>query len=72
MKKFLKQLFCKHRYERLGWTERSDDGKEIYFRSFREEYDEQRNERYAVRQYQCLKCGKKIWVDGRCDPYSKF
>ena len=66
MKKFLKQLFCKHKYEK------SDDGKEIYWRSFCEEYDEQRNERYAVREYMCLKCGKKIWVDGRCDPYSEI
>lgn len=24
-----------------------------------EEYDE----------YRCSKCGKRIWVDGRCDPY---
>ena len=72
MKRFFKQLFCRHKYERMGWVEKSDDGKEVYFREFREEYDEKRNERYAMRHYMCLKCGKKIWVDGRCDLYSEF
>ena len=54
MKEFFKRLFCKHDYEKIGWMQ---------------EYDERRNERYAARLYQCNKCGKKIWVDGRYDPY---
>lgn len=57
MKDFLRRLFCKHNYKKIAWCE---------------EYDSCRNERYSVRQYLCVKCGKKIWVDGRCDPYSKF
>ena len=70
--KKVKQLFCKHKYDRVGWVEKDENGKEIYWRSFREEYDEYMNVRYAVREYVCLKCGKKIWVDARCDPYSEF
>ena len=54
MKDFLKQLFCKHDYQKIAWYE---------------DYDKHRNERYPVRLYQCNKCGKKIWVDGRYDPY---
>jgi hypothetical protein len=50
----LKQLFCKHIYIKFAWYE---------------EYDERRNERYAVRLYRCDKCGKEICVDGRYDPY---
>lgn len=54
MKDFFKRLFCKHEYEKIAWLE---------------EYDKCRNERYPARLYKCNKCGKKIWVDGRCDPY---
>ena len=54
MKNFLKKIFCRHDYEKISWYE---------------EYDNFRNERYAMRQYKCNKCGKKIWVDGRYDPY---
>lgn len=54
MKTFLKQLFCKHNYQKIDWYE---------------EYDEQRNERYAVRIYQCSKCSKKILIDARYNFY---
>lgn len=29
------------------------------------------NIRYALRNYNCTKCGKSIWVDGRYDKYEK-
>ena len=51
---FFRKLFCRHNYEKIAWCE---------------EYDENRNERYAARLYKCNKCGKEIWVDGRYDPY---
>ena len=54
MKNFLKRLFCKHDYKKIVWCE---------------DYDWIRNERYSMRLYRCNKCGKEIWVDGRCDPY---
>lgn len=48
----LKQLFCNHRYKKVGWYQ---------------EIDKHRNIRYAVRIYECTRCGKKIEVDGRID-----
>lgn len=57
MKEFFKRLFCKHDYLKTGWEE---------------EYDDKRNERYSVRYYTCLKCGKEIEVDGRYDPYVRW
>ena len=51
---FFKRLFCKHNYKKIAWQE---------------EYDQVYNERYAERLYECSKCGKRIWVDGRYDPY---
>lgn len=50
--KFFRTLFCKHSYTKIAW---------------REEYDVNRNERYPERLYECNKCGKKIWIDGRYD-----
>lgn len=41
---------CRHQYEKVAW---------------REEYDEVRHERYAMRLYRCVNCGKEKWVDGR-------
>lgn len=52
MKQFIKRTFCKHKYHQISW---------------REEYDKYRNERYSMRLYQCEKCGKEIWIDGRYD-----
>lgn len=52
--KNIKKLFCKHDYKKLAW---------------REKYDQVYNERYSERLYNCSKCGKRIWVDGRYDPY---
>ena len=49
---FFRRLFCKHNYTRIIWYE---------------EYDKHRNQRYSMRLYQCNKCGKEIWVDGRYD-----
>jgi DNA-directed RNA polymerase subunit RPC12/RpoP len=57
MKEFFKKLFCKHDYWKTGWDE---------------EYDEVHNERYTIRYYTCQKCGKKIVVDGRYDPYVRW
>lgn len=28
--------------------------------------------RYSERLYECRKCGKKAWIDGRKDPYIKY
>ena len=50
----LKKLFCRHDYRKIGWEEAMDY---------------RRNERYTIRTYACDKCGKKILVDGRYDPY---
>lgn len=55
MKQFIKRLFCGHKYYQISWYE---------------EYDSYRNERYSMRLYQCKKCGKEIWVDGRCDTFN--
>ena len=46
----IRQIFCKHSYEKVAWYE---------------EYDEYRHERFAMRLYKCQKCGTEIWVDGR-------
>ena len=56
-KSWFKQLFCKHDYKKTGWDEC---------------YDEKRNERYTIRYYTCQKCGKRIVVDGRYDPYARL
>lgn len=56
IKAFICRPFCQHDYEKIAW---------------REQYDRVREVRYSVRRYKCTKCNKKIWVDGRCDPYSK-
>lgn len=52
----LRKIFCRHEFVKYAWYE---------------EYDNRRNERYAVRLYRCEKCGKEIQVDGRYDPYWK-
>lgn len=54
MKEFFKRLFCKHDYRKVGWDEAMDY---------------KHNERYTIRYYTCKRCGKKITVDGRYDPY---
>ena len=56
MKEFFRKLFCNHRYVKVR---------------YRQEMDYQKNIRYALRQYTCVKCGKTIFVDSRCDPYTK-
>lgn len=56
MKKFLKELFCHHEYNKVDWYATVDN----YY-----------NERYAMRKYKCNKCNKEIWIDSRYDPYSK-
>lgn len=33
--------------------------------------EEDRYERYSIRNYRCSECGKEIWVDGRMDWVSK-
>ena len=48
----IRQIFCKHIYEKIAWQE---------------EYDDHKNERFSMRFYKCQKCGKEIWVDGRMD-----
>lgn len=50
----LKKLFCRHDYHKVDWEMAMDY---------------RRNEVYSVRTYVCSKCGKKILVDGRYDPY---
>ena len=52
MLRFFKRLFCKHSWKKIAWHE---------------EYDHFRHERYAIRWYECSKCGKIITVDGRYD-----
>lgn len=56
IKKILKQLFCKHNFNMIAW---------------REENDRHCTTRWSMRTYVCEKCGKKIEVDGRFDPYFK-
>jgi len=55
-KPWYKRLFCKHDYWKMNWEECMDY---------------RRQERYTLRYYTCLKCGKKIIVDGRYDPYAR-
>ena len=57
MKKFFKQLFCKHKYEKYLWYE---------------EFDKERNERYSTHLYKCNKCGKEVLVDARYEHYSRI
>jgi hypothetical protein len=54
MKNLLKRLFCKHNYEKIGFTQH---------------YDFYKNIRYPIRLYRCTKCGDEIKVDGRYDRY---
>ena len=54
MKEFFKKLFCKHDYEKISWYE---------------DYDKNCNMIYSIRMYRCIKCGKRIQVDGRRDPF---
>ena len=54
MKQFLRKLFCKHNYVKTSWYQ---------------EEDRYRNERYAIRIYQCAKCGKRMHIDGRRDAF---
>ena len=54
MKNLLKRLFCKHNYEKIGFTQH---------------YDFFKNSRYPTRIYRCTKCGNEIKVDGRYDRY---
>ena len=54
MKNILKKLFCKHSYEKIGFTQHYDFSKSI---------------RYPIRLYRCTKCGNEIKVDGRYDKY---
>ena len=46
----IKHLFCKHKWVYLRWFQA---------------YDKHRNTRYSVKEYICIKCGKKKEVDGR-------
>ena len=54
IKKFFKQLFCRH-----NW----------YYSDYIEKIDEKTNTRYSMRKYVCQKCRKVIWVDGRYDSF---
>lgn len=54
IKDFFKKLFCKHNYERISWWT---------------DYDSNQNVVCSMRTYECTRCGKKISVDGRRDPY---
>ena len=56
MKKFFKNLFCKHDYYQTGWDEAMDY---------------KYNMRYSIRYYTCKKCGKQIEIDGRYDTTSR-
>lgn len=47
-----KQLACRHTWRLIGLSQN---------------IDEQRNIRYGVRRYRCLKCGKISHQDSRCD-----
>ena len=49
---WIKRLFCKHTYEKVGWYWNTDFVHNI---------------RYSERIYRCTKCGKEIFVDGRSD-----
>ena len=55
IRSFFEKMFCKHDYEEI-----------FYY----EEYNKAINLRFSSRIYQCTKCGKKIEVDGRHDPYA--
>lgn len=46
----IKRLFCRHRFEQVGWREAIENG-----------------DRFSERLYECPKCGKKAWIDGRHD-----
>lgn len=72
MNKLFKRLFCKHNYERVEYIEFFGDGKEARWYGFKEEFDPVHVEKYDVREYQCSKCGKRIWVDSRYNPYSEY
>ena len=54
MKNLLKKLFCKHNYEKIGFTQH---------------YDFSKNIRYPIRLYRCNKCGNEKKIDGRYDKY---
>ena len=54
MKNLLKKLFCKHNYEKIGFTQH---------------YDFSKNIRYPIRLYRCNKCGNEKRIDGRYDKY---
>ena len=49
---WIKRLFCKHTYEKVGWFWKTDLV---------------HNTTYSERIHRCTKCGKEIFVDGRYD-----
>ena len=55
LKKIIKETFCLHTHlKKVEWYE--VEGR-------------YQNVRYTMRLYECSKCGKRIWVDGRHDPF---
>ena len=56
MKTFLERLLCRHEWVKTA---------------VRQEVDEIRNIRYGVRRYECRKCGKASYQDGRADRLEK-
>ena len=56
IKKWFKQLFCLHDYDRVEYCPKFDTSTGFW---------------YSLRRYRCSKCGKEIWVDGRNDPYAR-
>ena len=53
---WIKRLFCKHTYEKVGWFWKTDFVHNI---------------EYSERVYRCTKCGKEIFVDGRYDTINR-
>ena len=56
LKRALSQALCRHDYEKTGFVEAMDPV---------------RNVRYPMRRYECVRCHKIAWQDGRYDKLSQ-
>lgn len=56
LKRALSQALCRHAYEKTGFVETLDPV---------------RNIRYPMRRYECARCHKITWQDGRYDKLSQ-
>lgn len=55
LKKIVKETFCLHAHlVKVDWYEVEGRYQKV---------------RYTMRLYECCKCGKRMWVDSRHDPF---